>query len=145
VVAGIALGRLDRHGGRLSIRCSFHSPRDTPIKLRPHAPRDMHAEGETLARHGAKATNCEDQRAINAIVGKPVRFCAYDDIGRAELEFDDPFDPRTENYSHTHTIWVDPQFVERRRATKVRAKQSRTRLKGKTQRSRKVTGQKVAE
>jgi hypothetical protein len=23
----------------------------------------------------------EDQRAINAIVGKPVRFCGYDDIG----------------------------------------------------------------
>jgi hypothetical protein len=41
----------------------------------------------------------EDQRAITAIVGKPVKFCGYDDIGRAELEFDDPFDPRTEHYS----------------------------------------------
>jgi hypothetical protein len=45
----------------------------------------------------------EDQRAIVAIVGKPIQFVGYDDIGRAELEFDDPFDPRTERYSHTHT------------------------------------------
>ena len=32
----------------------------------------------------------EDQRAIKAIVGKPVKFLGYDEIGRAELEFDDP-------------------------------------------------------
>ncbi len=43
----------------------------------------------------------EDQRAITAIVGKPVKLCGYDDIGRAELSFDDPFDRRTEKYSHT--------------------------------------------
>lgn len=49
----------------------------------------------------------EDQRAINAIVGKPVRFCGYDDIGRAELEFDDPFN------DSSHTIWVKPEFIER--------------------------------
>jgi len=33
----------------------------------------------------------DDQRAITAIVGKPIKFLGYDDIGRAELEFDDPF------------------------------------------------------
>ena len=55
----------------------------------------------------------EDQRAIKAIVGKPVKFLGYDEIGRAELEFDDPFDPRTENYSHTHFIWVGPVFIRR--------------------------------
>jgi hypothetical protein len=48
----------------------------------------------------------EDQRAITAIVGKPVRFCGYDDIGRAELEFDDPFN------DSTHTIWVKPEFIQ---------------------------------
>jgi hypothetical protein len=40
----------------------------------------------------------DDQRAIAAIVGKPVVFCGYDDIGRAELEFDDPFDDSTTRY-----------------------------------------------
>lgn len=47
----------------------------------------------------------DDQRAISAIVGKPVRFCGYDDIGRAELEFDDPFN------DSSHTIWVAPEFI----------------------------------
>jgi len=47
-----------------------------------------------------------DQRAIAAIVGKPIKFIGYDDIGRAELEFDDPFD------ESNHTIWVAPEFIE---------------------------------
>jgi hypothetical protein len=47
----------------------------------------------------------EDQRAIAAIVGKPIQFVGYDDIGRAELEFDDPF------HDSTHTIWVAPEFI----------------------------------
>jgi hypothetical protein len=84
----------------------------------------------------------EDQRAIAAIVGKPIQFVGYDDIGRAELEFDDPFDPRTEHYSRTHTIWVAPKFVDRYRTTKARAKQLRTRLKATTRRNRNVVGQK---
>jgi hypothetical protein len=31
----------------------------------------------------------EDQRAINEVVGKPIRLNDYDDVGRAELEFKD--------------------------------------------------------
>jgi len=58
----------------------------------------------------------EDQRAIVAIVGKPVLLVEYDEHGRAELHFDDPFDGRVGNYSHTHSIWVAPQFIERHRA-----------------------------
>ena len=59
----------------------------------------------------------EDQRAIRAIVGQPVSFLGYDEDGRAELEFADPFDGDPENYySHTHTIWVAPEFIERHRA-----------------------------
>ncbi len=54
----------------------------------------------------------EDQRAIESIVGEPVTFVGYDDDGRVELEFDDPFDARTETSSHTHSIWVLPEFVK---------------------------------
>ena len=55
----------------------------------------------------------EDQDAIVAIVGKPVLLVGYDQDGRAELHFDDPFDVRTDDSSHTHSIWVAPQFIER--------------------------------
>ncbi len=48
----------------------------------------------------------DDQRAITAIVGKAVMLCGYDGIGRAELEFDDPFN------DSTHTIWVAPEFIQ---------------------------------
>jgi hypothetical protein len=59
----------------------------------------------------------EDQRAIRAIVGKPVTFLGYDDDGRAELEFADPFDADPESYySHTHTSWVAPEFLKRHQA-----------------------------
>ena len=58
----------------------------------------------------------EDQDAIVAIVGKPLLLVEYDEDGRAELHFDDPFDTRTEDYSHTHSIWVAPEFIERHRA-----------------------------
>lgn len=38
----------------------------------------------------------------------------YDeDDGRAELEFDDPFDPRSEDFSLSHSIWVDRKFIAR--------------------------------
>ena len=76
----------------------------------------------------------EGQRAIAAIVGKPIKFIGYDDIGRAELEFDDPFDPRTENYSHTHTIRVEPKFIQHYRTTRARDKRPDTKLKAGTRR-----------
>ena len=58
----------------------------------------------------------EDQKAIAAIVGKPVLLVGYDEHCRAELHFDDPFDARTDHYSHSHSIWVAPEFVERYRS-----------------------------
>ena len=57
----------------------------------------------------------EDQKAIAAIVGKPVLLVEYDEDGRAELHFDDPFDARVDGYSHTHSIWVAAEFIERHR------------------------------
>jgi hypothetical protein len=42
------------------------------------------------------------------MVGKPVMLTGYDEDGRAELEFDDPF---TGDSSHTHSIWVAPEFI----------------------------------
>ena len=58
----------------------------------------------------------EDQNAIVAMVGKPVLLVGYDADGRAELHFDDPFDLRTDDYSHSHSIWVAPEFIERQRS-----------------------------
>jgi hypothetical protein len=54
----------------------------------------------------------EDQRAIIAMVGKPLELVGYDDQGRAELQFPDPFDTQTQEYSHTHSIWVEPSFIK---------------------------------
>ena len=83
----------------------------------------------------------EDQRAIKAIVGKPVKFLGYDEIGRAELEFDDPFDPRTENYSHTHSIWVEPEFIERYSGTRLTpAKRRRRQLTANPARPKRLPG-----
>lgn len=45
-----------------------------------------------------------DQRAIEAIVGKPVALEDYDDVGRAELMFRD-------KRGDTHSIWVKPKFI----------------------------------
>jgi len=53
----------------------------------------------------------EDQHAITAIVGKPAMLVGYDDDGRAEISFDDPFDVRTDVYSNTHSVWVPPAFL----------------------------------
>ena len=48
----------------------------------------------------------EDQRALLAAAGKLVALNGYDEDGRAELEFID--------YEGVdHTIWVDPQFIDR--------------------------------
>jgi hypothetical protein len=55
----------------------------------------------------------EDQRAIAAMVGRPVTLVGYDEDGRAELHFDDPFHARTDDCSHTHSIWVAPEFIAR--------------------------------
>jgi len=53
----------------------------------------------------------EGQHAITAMVGKPVLLVGYDDDGRAEIFFDDPFDDGTDPYSNTHSVWVPPAFV----------------------------------
>ena len=53
----------------------------------------------------------EDQRAIAVMVGKPVTLVGYDEAGRAELYFDDPFDARTDDYSLTHSIWVEVKYI----------------------------------
>ena len=53
----------------------------------------------------------QDQRAISAMVGQPVLLVGFDDFGRAQLQFDDPFDARPGRHNHTHTIWVAPQFI----------------------------------
>jgi hypothetical protein len=54
----------------------------------------------------------EDQRAIRAIVGKPVTFLGYDERGDAELHFADPFVVQTDKSTYTHSIWVSPKFIE---------------------------------
>lgn len=54
----------------------------------------------------------DDQRAIRAIVGKPVMLVGYDEDGRAELVFENPFHVET-SYWHTHSIWVAPDFIKR--------------------------------
>ena len=58
----------------------------------------------------------EDQNAIVAIVGKPLLLVGYDEDRRAALHFDDPFDGRAGEYSHTHSIWVAPEFIQRHQA-----------------------------
>jgi len=47
-----------------------------------------------------------DQRAIKAIVGKPVLFTEYDEWGRVELEFRD-------QRGGIHFIYVEPKFIRR--------------------------------
>ena len=45
-----------------------------------------------------------DQRAISAIVGKPVLVVGYDEDGRAELKF-------TDRAKVIHFIYVNPKFI----------------------------------
>lgn len=47
----------------------------------------------------------EEQRAISEIVGKPVLLRAYDDDGRAEIEF-------TGSDGVIHFIYVSPDFIK---------------------------------
>jgi hypothetical protein len=47
----------------------------------------------------------EDQRAISAVVGKPILLNKYERDGRAELEF-------TDVEGVGHFIYVDPKFIE---------------------------------
>jgi hypothetical protein len=47
----------------------------------------------------------EDQKAITAIVGVPIRFLGFDDDGRLELEF-------MEHGGTIHHIYVDRRFVK---------------------------------
>jgi hypothetical protein len=46
----------------------------------------------------------EDQLAITAVVGKPVRLNEYDDEGRAELEF-------TDRNGDIHFVYVRPELI----------------------------------
>jgi hypothetical protein len=46
----------------------------------------------------------EDQEAISAIVGKSVALNEYDDVGRAELQFNDAG-------GNVHLIYVSPEFI----------------------------------
>jgi hypothetical protein len=46
----------------------------------------------------------EDQAAITAILGKPIRFRGFDDAGRAELEF-------READGTLHFIYLAQQFI----------------------------------
>jgi hypothetical protein len=62
----------------------------------------------------------EDQRALSKIVGKPVRFSGYDELGQAELEW-------RERNGTFHTIWVKPEFVQL--ATNAAKRRSRRRGK----------------
>ena len=48
----------------------------------------------------------EDQRAMSAVVGKPILLNKYERDGRAELEF-------TDVEGVGHFIYVDPKFIER--------------------------------
>jgi len=54
----------------------------------------------------------DDQRAIRAIIGTPVTLLGYDERGYPELHFADPFKTQSHEYSHTHSIWVPPEFVK---------------------------------
>jgi hypothetical protein len=47
----------------------------------------------------------EDQRAIIAIVGKPIRLNEYSDDGNAELQF-------TDSGGGIHFIYVRPDFIK---------------------------------
>jgi hypothetical protein len=47
----------------------------------------------------------EDQKAILDIVGKPIRFVGFDDLGQAELEF-------REANGTFHFIYVAPKFIQ---------------------------------
>ena len=60
----------------------------------------------------------EDQRAIRAIVGTPIKFSGFDELGRLELQF-------VEKDGTGHSIYVSRQFVKatksgRRKLTKRR-------------------------
>lgn len=46
----------------------------------------------------------EDQRAISAVVGKRVRLNAYDEEGRAELQF-------TDRNGEIHLIYVSAELI----------------------------------
>jgi hypothetical protein len=47
----------------------------------------------------------EDKRAISEVVGRPILLKAYEEDGRAELEFTDRNDV-------IHILYVDPSFIE---------------------------------
>ncbi len=60
----------------------------------------------------------EDQRAISAIVGVPIRFSGFDEDGRLQLEF-------VEDDGTMHSIYVDRQFVKATKSTRGKVKKRR--------------------
>lgn len=53
----------------------------------------------------------EDVRALSEMIGRAVTLVDYDELGRAELEFDDPFEGVPGTWNSIHTIWVAPEFI----------------------------------
>ena len=58
----------------------------------------------------------EERRAATEMVGKQVMLVAYDQAGRVEVHFTDPFEPQNNERSRTRSIWVTPEFVGRDRS-----------------------------
>ena len=64
----------------------------------------------------------EDQRAILAIVGIPIRFTNFDEIGRLRLEFTELNGPKEFIY---HAIFVDRKYVAAVKAKSKKQKRKR--------------------
>ncbi|HEV2205303.1 MAG TPA: hypothetical protein VGR36_02110 [Candidatus Acidoferrales bacterium] len=58
-----------------------------------------------LPPHFLNDLPAEDQRAISGIIGSPIRLNAYDEYGRAELEF-------KEKNGTIHFIYVERRFLK---------------------------------
>jgi hypothetical protein len=84
-----------------------------PPKKKTSEPRKPAAGDQVIllkAEHGLlQGLPKEDQNAIKSVVGKPIRLVAYDEDGRAELEF-------TEKDGTIHFIYVRPDLIKRVRS-----------------------------
>lgn len=74
----------------------------------------------------------DEQEAISARVGTPIRLVAWDGFGRAELEFNYRIGKHDIIY---HTLWVGPEFIRplkprRKVGPKVARDRSRHRFAG---------------
>ena len=50
----------------------------------------------------------DEQEAISARVGTPIRLVAWDELGQAELEFNYRIG---KHETISHTLWVGPEFI----------------------------------